>query len=61
MSRPTVCHNCTKRSQTCHSTCKEYADEVAAREKEKEAARKGYILPLKNLKNLTQYQSRFKK
>lgn len=59
MSRPRVCYNCTERSQTCHSTCEKYAGEVAAREKEKEAARKKQILPIKKLTNVRKYQSRF--
>lgn len=61
MSRPKVCYKCTERSQNCHSTCPNYANEVAKREKEKEAARKGYILPMRSLKKLIKYQRRYKK
>lgn len=52
MSRPKVCHHCTKRTRTCHSTCPDYAGEVAGRKKEREAAQKETIMPLTRLKSV---------
>jgi hypothetical protein len=52
MSKPKVCYKCPDRHRYCHSTCKKRAEEVAGREKEREAARNENILPLSRLKNL---------
>ena len=41
MKKQAPCYKCTRRSQICHASCKEYFDWVAEVKKEHDNARKG--------------------
>lgn len=44
------CKGCTKRYAGCHSTCPDWAEEVAEREKKKQEERNKNLMPMFNPK-----------